>query len=181
VESIKLRAFSSNREENGATHYWCPIYLPGDEHRRREGEGRSRRTNNLYQCPACPDTVDLQADPALPTLCHNQHHEDAAARNSDGFSYRSRTAFQTYIRTKSGPSSHPRMFFQGQRRYANPLKPGSKSSAPSHQVQAHYPTQPRHIPPATWAPDHPVPTGQGHLGKNGLDGFDNVKLVFQLR
>jgi hypothetical protein len=53
----------------------------------------------------------------------HQHHEEAAARKSDGFSYRSRTAFQTDILTNAGPSSPPRMFFQGQGRYANPRQP----------------------------------------------------------
>jgi hypothetical protein len=70
----------------------------------------------------------------------HQHHEEAAARKSDGFSYRSRTAFQTDILINAGPSSPPRMFFQGQCRYSNPRQPGSKSSAPAHHVKAHYPT-----------------------------------------
>jgi hypothetical protein len=37
----KLRAFAFAREVNGATHYWCPIYLPGDEDGRRAGDERS--------------------------------------------------------------------------------------------------------------------------------------------
>jgi hypothetical protein len=37
---------------------------------------------------------------------------------------------------------------------------------------------PRHIPPATWASDHPVPTGKVKPGKKGLDRFSNVKRCF---